>query len=249
MKHLKQIPSMVSSPLIITASLALAAAAAATTPTADTSLTTCLTSASVPFLLPSNRTWTSYATTYNARLPYSPLAIVLPSTTSHVSSAVLCASARGVPVQAKSGGHSYASFSSGGNTDQSTLVIDLENFQSIAIDKTSYVAAVGAGVRLGNLALGIYEQGKRALAHGTCPGVGIGGHFTHGGYGYSSRAYGLAMEQIVAVDVVLANGTFVKASREEWSDVFWVCVPSSPALMFPYPFSSRLAVFLAPLLS
>jgi hypothetical protein len=39
--------------------------------------------------------------------------------------------------------------------------------------------------------LGIYNQGQRALPHGTFPGVGIGGHYTHGGFGYSSRRWGM----------------------------------------------------------
>ena len=199
-------------PLLVAASLA-----------ADyKSLTTCLASASVPFLVSSNRTWSAYATTFNARLPYSPGAVVLPTTPSQVAAAVVCASAHRVPVQAKSGGHSYGSFSSGGDASQRTLVVDLENFQSVAVDNVTYVAVVGGGLRLGNLALAIYAQGKRALAHGTCPSVGIGGHFTHGGYGYASRAYGRALEQSVAADVVLANGTYVRATSKEFPDVYWV---------------------------
>lgn len=47
-------------------------------------------------------------------------------------------------------------------------VIDLEPFQTVALDKASGVVQVGGGVRLGNLADGIYQQGQRALSHGTC---------------------------------------------------------------------------------
>lgn len=159
-----------------------------------------------------------------ALLPFlSPKPDFLPTTTAQISAAVLCASSLNIPVQAKSGGHSYASFSSGGDALAQTLVIDLERLQDIVVDNKTWVASVGGGVRLGNLALGIYAQGQRALAHGTCPGVGIGGHFTHGGYGYSSRAYGLALEQIVGVEVVLASGEVVRASEEENEDVYWVC--------------------------
>jgi FAD/FMN-containing dehydrogenase len=53
------------------------------------------------------------------------------------------------------------------------------------------------------------------------PGVGIGGHATHGGYGHTSRNWGLAMDAIVAADVVLANGTLVKASAGSYPEVFW----------------------------
>ena len=61
------------------------------------------------------------------------------------------------------------------------MVIDLEGFQNISVNSTG-VVQVGGGVRLGNLALRIYNQSKRALPHGVCPGVGIGGHASHGGY-------------------------------------------------------------------
>ncbi|KAK1826813.1 hypothetical protein QBC39DRAFT_396158 [Podospora conica] len=211
-------------PLLLLPLLLATLALGATPPHNITTLSSCLTTSSTPFLLPSSPTplaWTLHATTFNARLPFVPLAIILPTTPSQISAALLCASSLNIPVQAKSGGHSYASFSSGGDALSQTLVIDLENFQDVTVDNTTYIAAVGGGVRLGNLALGIYAQGERALAHGTCPGVGIGGHFTHGGYGYSSRAYGLALEQIVAVEVVLASGEVVTASEEENEDVYW----------------------------
>lgn len=83
------------------------------------------------------------------------------------------------------------------------------------------IATVGGGVRLGNLAQGVWDQGKRALSHGTCPGVGIGGHFTHGGYGHTSRNWGLALDHIVAADVVLADGSLVHATSTESPDIFW----------------------------
>ena len=103
------------------------------------------------------------------------------------------------------------------------MVIDLENFQSITLDANG-IAAVGGGVRLGNLALGIYNNNnaKRALPHGTCPGVGLGGHSTHGGYGYSSRAWGLALDTITAMDVTLANGSTVHTTSTSYPDIYYV---------------------------
>jgi hypothetical protein len=47
---------------------------------------------------------------------------------------------------------------------------------------------------LGNVAEGLYKQGKRAMPHGTCPSVGVAGHALHGGYGYDSRKWGLGMD-------------------------------------------------------
>jgi FAD/FMN-containing dehydrogenase len=191
--------------------LALAGAAAAT-------LTDCLTAAQVPIKLASSADWTTYEATYNTRLQYVPAAIVLPTTPQQVAASVTCAAQNNVKVQAKSGGHSYASFSTGGA--DGALVVDLEGFQNVTVDAGG-VATVGAGIRLGNLATAIYDQGGRALPHGTCPGVGIGGHFTHGGFGFSSRAWGLSLDTIVGLDVVLANGTVVHATATAYPDVYW----------------------------
>ncbi|KAK0638554.1 hypothetical protein B0T16DRAFT_338471 [Cercophora newfieldiana] len=182
-------------------------------------LLSCLSTRKLPFLVPSSAAWASHTTTYNARLQYRPAAVLVATTTQQISDGVVCAAQNGIPVQAKSGGHSYASFSAGGR--DGILVVDLGNLNDITVDNSTGIAVVGAGVRIGNLALGIYEQGSRALAHGTCPGVGVGGHFTHGGFGYSSRAFGLAMDQIVALDVVLANGSFIRANERSHPEVYW----------------------------
>ncbi|KAF2463623.1 FAD-binding domain-containing protein [Lindgomyces ingoldianus] len=188
------------------------------TPTA-TSLTDCLNSKNIPISLITSPDYASLAEPFNTRLPYKPVVIVLPITAQHVQDAVICASKAGVKVQAKSGGHSYASYSSGGK--DGSMMIDLQPMQGVKLDTTTGIVTVGGGVRLGNLAKGIYDQGKRALPHGTCPGVGIGGHSTHGGYGHTSRNWGLALDTIVAADVVLANGTLVKCSKTQYPDIFW----------------------------
>jgi hypothetical protein len=181
------------------------------------SFTACLDKAKVPVVYPTDPKYGDLAEPFNLRLQYKPVGIVYSKTVTHVQEAVKCAAKYGVKVQARSGGHSYASFSTGGK--DGSLVIDLEPFQNIEL--TNNVAKVGGGVRLGNLAQGVWDQGKRAISHGTCPGVGIGGHFTHGGYGHTSRNWGIALDHIVAVDVVLADGSLVKASQTENSEIFW----------------------------
>ncbi|KAK4224178.1 Glucooligosaccharide oxidase [Podospora fimiseda] len=186
---------------------------------AHSHLTKCLTAGGVTFRVFTDQDWSEYATTFNARLEYIPAAIALPTAPEQVSSAVLCAAKNGFPVQPKSGGHSYASYSTGGVNG--ILMIDLENLNTISVDNATGIAQVGGGVRLGNLALGIWDEGHRALAHGTCPAVGTGGHFTHGGYGYSSRTFGLALDQIVALDVVIANGSYIHTNNESYPEIYY----------------------------
>ena len=188
------------------------------TPTSPT-LADCLGSKNVPVYFLSSPQYSQAAKPYNVHLAYKPSVVVIPTTMQHVSDAVVCAGKSKVKVQAKGGGHSYASYSTGGQ--DGTMVIDLQSFQTVAVDKTSNIATVGGGVRLGNLAQGIYDQNKRALPHGTCPGVGIGGHATHGGFGYSSRAWGLSLDHILGLDVVLANGSAVYASATTYPDVYY----------------------------
>lgn len=87
--------------------------------------------------------------------------------------------------------------------------------------KATFIAKIGSGQRLGNIALALYSQGERALPHGTCPGVGVGGHALHGGYGYDSRKWGLALDHIVGLDVVLANGTYIYTNETSYPDIFF----------------------------
>lgn len=192
---------------------------ASATPSASGDVLQCLNGKKVPYKMTSDGDYAELVEPYNLARPFKPSVVVLPQTQQNVQDAVVCAAQKGIKVQAKSGGHSYASFSSGGR--DGSMMISLQPFQKVELDASTGITKVGGGVRLGNLADGIYNQGQKALSHGTCPGVGIGGHFTHGGYGHTSRHWGLAMDQIVAADVVLADGSLIKASSTENSDVFW----------------------------
>lgn len=187
--------------------------------TRQTGLLDCLANKSVPLTVATSANWPDFATSYNIRLQYDPAVIIIPDTTQQVSDSVVCASLNGIKVQAKSGGHSYASTSSGGK--DGSMIVDLQRFQNVTVDESTGIAVVGVGLRLGNMALALNDKG-RALAHGTCPGVGVGGHFTLGGYGYTSRAWGMALDQIVGLDVVQADGTIVYASKDENPDLYFV---------------------------
>jgi FAD/FMN-containing dehydrogenase len=90
----------------------LAASNAAAAP--NKAVDACLKGKKVPASYPGNADYDELAEPFNLRLQYKPAAIVLPETNKHVQDAVICASQYGLKVQAKSGGHSYASFSSGG---------------------------------------------------------------------------------------------------------------------------------------
>jgi FAD/FMN-containing dehydrogenase len=138
-----------------------------------------------------------------------------------VEKAVQCGSSQGVSVVARSGGHSYAGYGLGGQ--DGSVVVDLSALKSISYSQDNADnVVVQTGNRLGELASYLWQNGQRALPHGTCPRVGSGGHTSYGGYGPYSRMGGLLMDRVVSAEVVLANGTSVTASNSSNSDLFWV---------------------------
>ncbi|KAI9755245.1 MAG: hypothetical protein M1815_005106 [Lichina confinis] len=96
--------------------------------------------------------------------------------------------------------------------------------QEFAVDSATGIAKVGAGVQVGNLALDIYDQGRRALPPWNL--AGIGGHLTHDGYDYSSRWWGLSLDIIVAFDAVLADGNSARATNPSYPDICSVSLMS-----------------------
>lgn len=96
----------------------------------------CLTEHSVPYQDSSSSSWAATISPYNLRLPYTPAVVTLPTTSQHVSDAVTCAAAEGLKVQAKSGGHSYASYSTGGQ--DGSVIVSLQNFNSISVDARKF---------------------------------------------------------------------------------------------------------------
>jgi hypothetical protein len=154
---------------------------------------------------------------YNLDIPTTPLAVTYPKTTAQVSNIVKVAKENNLKVQAKCGGHSYANFCdpNGG------IIIDLKHFQKFEIDKETWKCSVGGGTLLGDLTKRMYKPHGRAMAHGTCPAVGIGGHATIGGLGPSSRLWGAALDHVEEVEVVVATGEVIRANADQNSDIFW----------------------------
>ncbi|KAI0389146.1 Glucooligosaccharide oxidase [Xylariaceae sp. FL0594] len=198
-------------------SVALAAVGVNGFPRVDT-LTTCL-NGKTPFYTPTSLNWTTYNSPFNQRVYFNPVAIAVPETPAQVQAALNCGRQYGVKVTPKSGGHSYASLGFGG--EDGHLVIQLDRMNSVSVDNSTYIATVAAGTRLGHLAAQLYSQGGRAFSHGTCPGVGVSGHVLHGGFGMSSHTHGLALDWVVGLTVLLANGTIVEASATQNKDLFF----------------------------
>ena len=122
---------------------------------------------------------------------------------------------RRMAVTLRSGGHSTAGFSIG-----SGMVIDLSRMNYVAVDADKKQAIVGAGTRFGrlNTALDIYNL---HVPGGGCHDVCIAGFMQGGGFGYTSRMFGMNCDNVIEAQVLLANGGIVVASDAVNPDLFW----------------------------
>jgi hypothetical protein len=127
-------------------------------------------------------------------------------------------------VSVRSGGHSWAAWS----LHDDTLLIDLGALDRVEYDAATGVATAGPAVT-GGLTLAPFLAGHgRAFPGGHCPSVGLGGYLLQGGQGWNGRLKGWACESVVAVDVVTAAGTLVRADATQNTDLYWAARGAGP---------------------
>ncbi|KAK7531461.1 uncharacterized protein J3D65DRAFT_661830 [Phyllosticta citribraziliensis] len=175
----------------------------------------------------------------NLDIPVTPAAVTYPKTTEEVAEVVRCAVKYRRKVQARSGGHSYANYCLGG-AGSTAVVVDLGHFQKFEIDRASWIATMGAGTLLENSEKRLHENGNRIISQGVAPQVGLGGHASIGGLGPLGRQLGAAADQVVEVEVVLANSTVLRATKDENKDVFFAVLGAgaSFAIITEYKFQT-----------
>jgi FAD/FMN-containing dehydrogenase len=119
-----------------------------------------------------------------------------------------------MPVRARSGGHSYAGWSSvtGG------LIVDVSDMNSFKVGNGT--VQVGSGISLLDFYSDLAAHGL-AVPGGSCPTVGIAGLALGGGVGVLSRIYGLTCDNLEAVQVVTANGHILNCDSTHFSDLLW----------------------------
>ncbi|HXH97106.1 MAG TPA: FAD-binding oxidoreductase [Gaiellaceae bacterium] len=122
---------------------------------------------------------------------------------------------QGLDVAVRGGGHSP-----GFGTVDDGLVIDLGRIRYAQVDPDARIARVGGGTTLGDLDHATHAFGLAAPG-GTVSTTGVAGLTLGGGIGYLTRKHGLSIDNLVGADVVLADGSFVHASEDSNSDLFW----------------------------
>jgi FAD/FMN-containing dehydrogenase len=161
--------------------------------------------------------FTGAAHVYNPRFDgVQPSAVARPINSIDVRNAIRFTVAKNLPVRARSGGHSYAGYStlSGG------VVLDLRKLNAIHVDQHAGTATVGAGAQLIDIYAGLAKAGA-TLPAGSCPSVGVSGVTLGGGFGLAARHFGLTTDNLIAVKIVTADGRLRTVNKQTDADLLW----------------------------
>jgi FAD/FMN-containing dehydrogenase len=145
-----------------------------------------------------------------------PAAIVRVADARDVARAIGFARELGLPLAVRSGGHSGA----GHGAVDGGLVIDLRDLASLEIDVAARTAWAGSGLTAGAYGAAAAEHGL-ATGFGDTGSVGLGGLITGGGIGYLARKHGLTIDNLLAAEVVTADGAVHRVDAEHEPDLFW----------------------------
>jgi FAD/FMN-containing dehydrogenase len=155
-------------------------------------------------------------TVYNAMIDRKPALIARCASVADVITAVNFAREQSLLVAVRSGGHNGAGL---GVCDDG-LVIDLGAMRGIRVNPEDRTVRVDGGCTLGDVDHATHAFGL-AIPSGIISTTGVGGITLGGGLGHLTRTCGLSIDNLLEVDMVLADGSFVTASAERHPDLFW----------------------------
>ena len=167
-------------------------------------------------ILPSDPEYDSARSVWNGMIDRRPAMIVRCAGTDDVVTALAHARETGLTVTVRGAGHNVA----GNAVGEGAMVIDLGDMSALEVDADARVARVGPGAHGAALDAATHAVGL-ATTGGTDSTTGVVGLTLGGGVGFLLRAHGLAADNLLGADVVLADGTQLHASETEHPDLFW----------------------------
>ncbi len=167
-------------------------------------------------ILPGDETYESTRQVYNAMIDKRPAIIVRCVDVADVIAAVNYARTNNILTAIRGGGHNGG----GLGTCDDGLVIDLSPMKGIRVDPTARTVRVQGGCTGGDMDHATHAFGM-ATPGGTVSSTGVAGLTLGGGIGHLTRPFGLAIDNLLEVDVVLADGRYVTANEKQNADLFW----------------------------
>jgi FAD/FMN-containing dehydrogenase len=155
-------------------------------------------------------------TVFNGGIDRHPAVIVRAADPGDVAYAVSLARETGLELAVRGGGHSSA----GHGVTEGGIVLDLSLMKALEIDSDSKVAWAESGLTAGEVTAAAGAHGL-AVGFGDTSSVGIGGLTLGGGIGLLVRKYGLTIDDLLAVEIVTADGRLLRADEENHPDLFW----------------------------
>ncbi|MFD9379829.1 FAD-binding oxidoreductase [Streptomyces sp. NPDC059999] len=153
---------------------------------------------------------------YNAMIDKRPAAFVRCADAADVRAAIGLVRDSGLDIAVRGGGHSGPGLC----LVDDGITLDLSPMRWVRVDPEARTAIVGGGAQLGDLDHAAHGFGLATPA-GIMSTTGVGGLTLGGGHGHLTRRFGLTIDNLLAADVVLADGTFVTASASQHPDLFW----------------------------
>src|SRR5215472_9796265 len=165
---------------------------------------------------PTDTGYEAARTVYNAMIDRRPSLVARCASGADVAAGIAFARRHELLLAVRGGGHNGAGF----GVCNEGIVLDLSPLNAIEVDADARTVRAGAGCRLGQLDVKTHQFGL-AVPVGIHSTTGIGGLTLGGGLGHLTRRCGLTIDNLLAADVVLADGKFVVASAKENPDLFW----------------------------
>ncbi|RUW77390.1 MULTISPECIES: FAD-binding oxidoreductase [unclassified Mesorhizobium] len=167
-------------------------------------------------VLPKDAAYDKARRVWNGTIDKRPAAIVFCADPDDVVHAVTYARSQGCLVAVRSGGHNVAGLS----VCDDGMVIDLSRMKTIAVDAERRIARAEAGLTLGELDAATQAYGL-ATTMGVNGDTGIAGLTLGGGFGKLGRKHGLSCDNLIAAEIVTADGQLLRTSATEHPDLFW----------------------------
>jgi FAD/FMN-containing dehydrogenase len=174
------------------------------------------TAMSGPVITPTDAGFEERRRVWNAEIDKRPAAIARCASTADVVAAIGFAREHGLEVSVRGGAHSTAGMASCDNG----LMIDLSELNTVTVDQAARRARVGGGALLADLDAATQAVGL-AVPAGLISHTGVGGLTLGGGMGWLTRKFGLSIDNLVAAEIVTADGRVLRAARDENPDLFW----------------------------